>query len=149
MKQIDNDLLAPPQPSPTLTTTLTNSDLVRVAGPPRRFAWQPADVDFEPIPDLEFRGFRLATVEEIASGALSGDAILLAPDSRAIDVRWHAGQREPSASWSPPTVPGSLGVIRVEITERVETEGDLGPVLEATVVLMEPILAAGIEPTRP
>lgn len=105
-------------------------------------------MDFDPVPDLEIGGFRLASIDLITPSSTSGDAHLVCPDGRTIDVAWRSEQPEPSATWSPPTVPGSLGVVTVAITGHVEADRDLGPVLAASVCLMGPILAAGIEPPR-
>jgi hypothetical protein len=110
-------------------------------------------VDFDPIPGLEHQGFRLASIDLITSGCTSGDAYLLLPDGRHIDVAWRSEMAASAASWSRPTGPGGLGVISVEITRPVADEGDLEPVLEAAARLVEPIIAVGVEehprPARP
>jgi hypothetical protein len=97
-------------------------------------------VDFDPIPGLEHRGFRLASIDLITIGSTSGDAYLLLPDGRHIDVAWRSGRASSAALWSRPTVPGGLGVITVEITGSVEDEAHLEPVLEAAASLVEPTL---------
>lgn len=102
-------------------------------------------MDFDPVPDLEINGFRLASISLITPTTTSGDAYLVCPDGRTIDVAWRS---EPSATWPPPTLPGSLGVVTEDISEHIVEESDLGPVLEACVGLMEPILVAGIESLR-
>jgi hypothetical protein len=110
-------------------------------------------MDFEPIPDLEHQGLRLASIDLISPGSTSGDAYLLLPDGRLIDLAWRSERAASAASWAHPTVPGGLGVVTVEITESVADEGDLEPVLEAAARLVEPILAEGVEgrlrPARP
>lgn len=105
-------------------------------------------MDFDLVPGLEVNGFRVASIDLIATMATSGDAHLVCPDGRTIDVAWRSEQPEPSATWSPPTMPGSLGVVTVAITEHVKADRELGPVLAASVCLMGPILAAGIESPR-
>jgi hypothetical protein len=110
-------------------------------------------VDFDPIPGLEHQGLRLASIDLITPGSTSGDAYLLLPDGRHIDIAWRSERAASAASWSRPTVLGGLGVITVEITGSVGDEGDLGPVLEAAARLVEPIIAVGVEgrprPARP
>lgn len=102
-------------------------------------------VDFDVVRGMTVRGYRLASIDLITQTTTSGDAYLVRPDGRQIDLAWRSERPEPSASWSPPTMPGSLGVITVGITEHVEADRDLGPVLEASVGLMGSILAAGIK----
>jgi hypothetical protein len=93
--------------------------------------------------------FRLASIDLITPTVItSGDAHLVCPGGRAIDLAWGSERPEPSARWSPLRMLDSLGVITVEVTEQVEVEGHLGPVLETAVVLMEPILAADIHLLR-
>jgi hypothetical protein len=102
-------------------------------------------MDFEPIPGLEHQGLRLASIDLITPGSTSGDAYLLLPDGRHIDVAWRSERAASAASWSRPTVLGGLGVITVEITGAIEDQADLGPVLEAAASLVEPILDGGVE----
>jgi len=94
-------------------------------------------VIFEPIPDLEHRGYRLAPMDEIEAGVASGDAILIRADGRTIDIWWRAERSARSARWAPPPSATGDGVIAIEITERVDSDLDLGPVLEAALELLE------------
>lgn len=103
------------------------------------------EVDFDPIRGMETRGYRLAPIDVLTPSSNSGDAYLLCPDGRCIDLYWRASQRAPAAHWEPPAVAGGLGVITVEVEGEVRRERDLLPVLDAAVVLMDPIIAAGIE----
>ena len=103
-------------------------------------------VDFEPIPHLEIRGFRLATADEIGPGATSGDAFVLTADGRTLDLWWRSERPGRSARWAPPPSATGAGVIAVEITERVNSDRDLEPVLEAAAALIEQPLAAWGEP---
>lgn len=105
-------------------------------------------MDFDLVPGLEVNGFRVASIDVITPPTTSGDAYLVCPDGPCIDLAWRSDQPEPSAVWSPPTMPNSLGVITVAIAEKVEADSDLGPVLDAAVRLMESIRAAGIESPR-
>jgi hypothetical protein len=105
-------------------------------------------MDFEPVGGLEMHGYRIASIDHITPSSTSGDAYIVCPDGRRIDLAWKSDQPEPSATWSPPTMPESLGVISVRITERVDADGDMMPVLAAAVALMETILASGVEPPR-
>lgn len=95
-------------------------------------------MDFDPIAELGHRGFRLASIDLVTPGSTSGDAYLLLPDGRHIDLAWRSEMAASAASWSHPTVPGGLGVITVEITGSVEDETDLEPVLEAAARLFDP-----------
>jgi hypothetical protein len=110
-------------------------------------------VDFDPIPGLEHQGLRLASIDLITPGSTSGDAYLLLPDGRHVDVVWRSEMAAAVASRSCPSVPDGLGVITVEITGSVADETDLEPVLEAAARLVEPIIAVGVEehplPARP
>ena len=103
-------------------------------------------MDFEPISALEHAGFRLASVDVIERGASSGDALLIGPDGRAIDVWWQSERRSATARWAPPPSASGTGVIAVEITGKVDSERELGPVLEAASLLLEPTPGAGGEP---
>jgi hypothetical protein len=105
-------------------------------------------VDFDPIECLEHQGYRLASIDLISPGSTSGDAFLLCPGGQQIDLFWRSEQSGPSVRWSPPQMIDSLGVITIEVTEQVEAEGDLGPVLKAALTLIGPILAAGIDLPR-
>lgn len=100
-------------------------------------AVQTVGVDFEPIPTLEHCGFRLASVDEIEQGRTSGDALVLTADDRAIDVWWRSERPARTAHWAPPPSATGSGVIAVEITEQVASEGDLGPVLTAAVGVIQ------------
>jgi hypothetical protein len=98
-------------------------------------------VDFDVVRGMAVRGFRLASIDLITPTTTSGDAFLVGPDGQTIDIAWRSERREPTATWSPPTLPGSLGVITIEVSESIESEAELGPVLEAVVRLIEPVWA--------
>lgn len=104
-------------------------------------------MDFDSIEGIELSGYRLASIDLITPSSTSGDAYLLCPDGQQIDLYWRSEQPKPLATWSPPTTPGSLGVITVEVCGSIEAEADLGPVLEAAVPLIERVWNATHGPT--
>lgn len=103
-------------------------------------------MDFEPIGGLECAGYRLASADAIEPGATSGDGFLITPDGRTLDLWWRSERPSAKARWAPPPSATGTGVIAVEIAEAVNSDQDLGPVLEAAVGLLEQALAAQIEP---
>lgn len=123
-----------PPPSPAIRRILSQTAATR--------ARHHVEMDFESVEGLEVRGYRLASIDLIEARATSGDAYLVCPDGRQIDLVWRSERPQPSGRWTPPSVPGGTGVIIVEITEVVAIEEDLGPVLEAAVKLMPMTLRA-------
>lgn len=100
-------------------------------------------MDFDPVEGMEVDRYRLAPIDLLTPSSTSGDAYLVCPDGRRIDLYWRACQTAPAARWEPPTVVGGLGVITVEVASEVRCERDLHAVLDAAVAVMDPILAAG------
>ena len=91
-------------------------------------------MDFEPVPDLEVEGYRLAPITMIEPDhEPSGDAWLLCPDGTHVDLYWRAEESENKAVWNASEVDGGRGVIWVTVTGAVTAEADLEAVLRLTV----------------
>ena len=95
-------------------------------------------MDFEPVPDLEVEGYRLAPISLIEPGREpSGDAWLLCPDGTHVDLYWRAEESEDEAVWNPSEVEGGQGVIWVTVTGAVTHEADLEAVLRLAATVVE------------
>ena len=96
-------------------------------------------MDFEPVPDLEVEGYRIAPITAIEPGMNpSGDAWVLYPDGTHIDLTWRAEEPEDDVVWAPSTVPGGKGVISVRCRRAISEEADLAAVLRLAVSVVTP-----------
>lgn len=91
-------------------------------------------MDFEPVPDLEVEGYRLAPISLIEPGhEPSGDAWLICSDGSHIDLYWRAEEPEAAAVWNHSEIEGGRGVIWVSIQGQIEEEGLYESVLRLAV----------------
>ena len=95
-------------------------------------------MDFEPVPDVEVAGYRIAPITAIEPGyEPSGDAWVVCPDGTHIDLTWRAEEPEDDVVWAPSTVPGGKGVISVRCRGQVHSDADLEGVLELAVTAIQ------------
>lgn len=96
-----------------------------------------SSMDPEPLPELEVGGYRIAPMGPFDPDVAEGDADLVRPDGRRVELSWEAQVEVPYCARFPSTEPDALGWWRVGVTEPIATESDLRLVLGAVVEAIE------------